>query len=156
MEINCGSSVDHQDINRYVNECSCSNCRTVTQKARVIVTEAESWARKNFQITCYGDHFPYVFYSGSRCHQVVVQVSGGELRVKTNITSWTEWLQAVVRRKWSDFVDAAISIAGLVVGRVSGVGIFFVVLCSKLLRLSEHSYRTENIQEKVKRQWDSS
>lgn len=124
MEINCGASVDHQDINRYVNACSCSNCRTVMQKARLIVTEAESWARKNFQITCYCDHFSYVFYSGSRYHQVVVQVSGGELRVNTNITSWTGWLQAVVRRNWSNFVDAAFSIAGSVFGGASAVGNF--------------------------------
>jgi formylmethanofuran dehydrogenase subunit C len=94
------------------------------QKARVIVTEAESWARKNFQITCYGDHFSYVFYSGSRYHQVVIQVSGGELRVKTNITSWTGWLQAVVRRNFSKFVDAAFFVAGLVFGGASGVGNF--------------------------------
>ncbi|CAB4000980.1 Hypothetical predicted protein [Paramuricea clavata] len=116
IKVNCGSSVDHQDINAYVNKCSCYNCRRVMQKARLIVTEAESWARKNFVITCYCDHFSVVLYSGSRYHEAVVQLCGGELRVDTNITSWTECIKTVVRRKWSNFVDTAFSIAGLVTG----------------------------------------
>ena len=129
IKVNCGASVDHQDINKYVDRCICYNCRRVMQKARLIVTEAESWARKNFEITCYCDHFSVVFYSGSRYHEAVVQVCGGELRVETNITSWTECIKTVVRRKWSDFMDILLqfSIAGL----VTGVGKF---LCGSVLK----------------------
>ncbi|CAB4044665.1 Hypothetical predicted protein, partial [Paramuricea clavata] len=88
----------------------------VMQKARLIVTEVESWARKNFEITCYCDHFSVVLHSGSRDHHVVVQLYEGELRVNTSIKSWTECIKTVVRRNLSNFMDTVLSIPGVFTG----------------------------------------
>jgi hypothetical protein len=113
--INCNPYVTHQDINAKSDECNCSDCRLVMQKARVIVTEAESWARKNFEITIYGSHIAYCFYAGKRSHQVTVQMVGGEIQVQTNINSWSEWLNALVRRNWGKFLNAAFKIGGSII-----------------------------------------
>ena len=122
ISIRCSPYVSHQDINAKADACSCSNCRQVIQKARLIITETEQWALKNLEITCYGDHFAYCFWSGNRSHEVTVQMIGGEIHVETNITSWTESLKSVVRRNWSKFVGAAFKVAGLLVDGFTGVG----------------------------------
>jgi hypothetical protein len=65
------------------------------QKARVIVTGTPESRRNNFEITCYGDHISLCFYSGARGNQLVVQVEGDKIRVKTTRTAWIEWVKSV-------------------------------------------------------------
>ena len=66
------------------------------QKARLIVTQVGESCRKDFAITCYGDHISLRFWSGSRRNKIVVLVFQGEIHVTTRETS-LEWLREVFR-----------------------------------------------------------
>ena len=82
------------------------------QMARTIITETSLPCRKNLEITCYGDHISYCFWSGSRGNQLVVQSNKGEIRVRTIKRTWRESLKAVVKNNWKKFLGAFIFIAG--------------------------------------------
>ena len=96
IEIQCSPAVTHQEINEYRNYCpqNCNNCRLVMQKALMIVTEATESRRENFEISCYGDHICFSFWSGSRGNKIVVQMVDDEIH--TNIRqTWREWLKEI-------------------------------------------------------------
>ena len=48
------------------------------EKARLFVINAEKSRRKNFQITCYGNHITLCFWSGSRGNQYEVWMGDDE------------------------------------------------------------------------------
>lgn len=78
------------------------------QKARLIVTNAPEWCRKNFELTCYAEHFTLVFWSGSRKNKMVVQVADGKIEVAVTEESWRMWLKKVVKNLWSSLKNAAV------------------------------------------------
>ena len=79
-EIHCSPAVTHKDINRYCNYCphGCRNCKSVMERARTTVTDAKESYRKNFEITCVGDHISLRFWSGSRRNKLRVQMGDDE------------------------------------------------------------------------------
>ena len=80
--------------------------------ARMIVTEAKEWCRKNFEMTCYGEHFSLVFFARARENKFVIQVVGGEVHVSVVGESWRMWLQRKVQEYWDWFKDVAVYITG--------------------------------------------
>ena len=72
------------------------------KKASVTVTLAGEIRRRNFEITCYGEHLFLCFWSGSRGNQVVIQIDDeGKIRHDKTKTSWAEWL----REAWKRFKE---------------------------------------------------
>ena len=86
------------------------------QMARMIATEAQEWCRTNFEMTCYGEHFSLVFYSGARQNKFVIQTVGGEIHVNVVGESWRMWLQNKVQQYWDWFKGFAVYIADKAVG----------------------------------------
>ena len=82
------------------------------QMARTIITDTSLSCRKDLEITCYGDHISYCFWSGSRGNQLVVQANKGEIKVHTIKRTWLESLKAVVKNNWKKFLGVFIFIAG--------------------------------------------
>ena len=102
--------MEHEHINRFIEYCPnpCANCRHVMQKARLIVTEAQQWYRENMEITCYGDHISFQFYSGGRENKVVVQSVSGKVEVAVTEECWRTWFENLVRKLWDSFKDVLI------------------------------------------------
>ena len=120
-EICCDPRVTHAKVNEYVNYCSqgCGKCRYIMQKARCLITQEDGisygyfWSNplldilKDFELTCYCEHFHLVFYSGSRGHRVVIQMDpdNGEVQVSTSTETWKAYLREIARKGWSSFSD---------------------------------------------------
>ena len=75
-----GNSLRHKQI--------CGNMSTTLRpmqtcnaKARVIVSETSESRRKNFQITCTGDHINWCFYSGSKGNKIEIIVEDGKVGI---------------------------------------------------------------------------
>lgn len=94
------------------------------QKARLIVTGAPEWCRKNYELTCYAEHFTLVFWAGSRGNRMVIQVADGKIEVKTTHESWRMWFYRVVKKCWNWFKDVAISFIekALAIGAAAALG----------------------------------
>ena len=96
--------------------------------ARLIVTKAQEWCRKNFEMTCYGDHFALVFYSGARENKFVVQLVRGEIHVDVVGESTRMWLERSVQECWDWFKGVVVHIwdkaphAALVGGALRAIG----------------------------------
>ena len=60
------------------------------EKASLIVKEIKESRRKNFEITCYSDHFSLCFWSGSRRNEFVAQPDEDEIRVNVERVTWRE------------------------------------------------------------------
>ena len=71
------------------------------QKVSLLVTETEEWCRKDCEVTCYGEHFTRVFWSGNRTNKMVVQMVGGEVRVSVTEKGWRMWFKNAVQKCWS-------------------------------------------------------
>ena len=82
------------------------------QMARTIITETSLSCRKDLEITCYGDHVSYCFWSGSRGNRLVVQANKGTIEVRTIKRTWRESLKAVVKNNWKQFLGVFLYIAG--------------------------------------------
>ncbi len=82
------------------------------QKARRIVTEAGEARRKDFEISCYGNHISLCFWSGKRRNQIVVQVDQGEISVTVTKETWTEWLKGVCVRNYDVFKNVILILMG--------------------------------------------
>ena len=81
------------------------------EKARLVVTELPESCRKNLQITCYGKHFAYCFWSGTEENDLVVQVDENDKIVfRTVEQTWREFLKDVLRRNWGIFVGSLLHI----------------------------------------------
>ena len=80
------------------------------QMARLVATEAEECCRKNFEMTCYGEHFSLVFYAGARENKFVIQTVAGEIHVNVVGESWRIWLQRKVQECWNGFKGVAVYI----------------------------------------------
>ena len=83
------------------------------QMAREIVTECSESCRKDFQITCYGDHLSLRFCSGSKKNRFVVQCSNGKIYVTTVKLSWWESLKRFFKRNGGKIAGAALVGAGI-------------------------------------------
>ena len=68
------------------------------QKVRLIATETEEWCRKNFEVTCYGEHFTLIFWSGARKDRMVVQTVKGEIHVSVTKQSWLMWFKKLAEK----------------------------------------------------------
>ena len=82
------------------------------QEARKIVTqleEKEKWysCLRNFEMTCYGEHFTLVFWSGSRTNKMVIQTIEGEVIVSVTKESWLKWLKGLVEKCRISFKNVA-------------------------------------------------
>ena len=89
------------------------------QKARCLITEEDSWwsrmfwsnplldILKDFKLICYCEHFDLVFYSGSRGHQVVIQMDPdtGKAQVSTSTETWKAYLKETFRKSWCYLSD---------------------------------------------------
>lgn len=80
------------------------------QMARMITTEAQEWCRTNFEMTCYGEHFSLVFYSGARQNKFVIQMVREEIHVHVVGESWRMWLQKKIQQYWDWFKSVAVYI----------------------------------------------
>ena len=111
----CSPAVTHRNINKYVEACpeGCDNCRHVMQMARETVTECSESCRKNFQITCDGDHISLCFWSGSKANRFVVQFSNGNIYVTTENLSWWESLKRFFLQKRKKVAGAILVGAGM-------------------------------------------
>ncbi|CAB4019451.1 Hypothetical predicted protein [Paramuricea clavata] len=114
-QILCNPAITHQHINRYRDYCpkKCDNCRHLMQKTSLIVTDTGESCRKDFEITCYGDHIALCFCSGSRGNRIVVQVVKGEIHVTTMRRTWKESLRSVFKRNWKSLLGTVLRVAGV-------------------------------------------
>ncbi|CAB4004425.1 Hypothetical predicted protein [Paramuricea clavata] len=114
-QIRCNPAVTHLDINKYRDYCpkKCDNCRHLIQKTSLIVTETGESCRKDFEITCHGDHIALCFWSGSRGNSIVVQVVNGEIYVTTNRKTWNESLRSVFQRNRISLLGTFLCVAGM-------------------------------------------
>jgi hypothetical protein len=78
------------------------------QKARLIVTGTSESCRRNFEITCYCDHFALCFWSGSRENKLVVQKCENDVHVRVTKEAWRSWLKDVFKRFWEDLKNVII------------------------------------------------
>ena len=80
------------------------------QKVSLLVTETEEWCRENFEVTCYGEHFTRVFWSGARENKLVVQMVAGEVQVTVTEKSRRMWWKNAAQKCWN-----AIKILGFII-----------------------------------------
>ena len=81
------------------------------EKARLVVTKLPASCRKNMQITCYGKHFSYCFWSGSGENDLVVQVNENDEIIFTTVEqTWLEFLKDVLTQNWEIFVGSLLHI----------------------------------------------
>ena len=90
------------------------------QMARLTVTKEERGflfdVLKNFELTCYCDHFTLRFWSGSKGNKIVVQIdpNTGNVSVETTSRTWSGYLQVVVQNAWNHFKDVVLTVPGKV------------------------------------------
>ena len=114
-------------MNKYINHCEkrCKNCRRMMQTVRVLVTNLESEDRKrleNFEVTCYGEHFTLIIWSGKRTNKMVVQTVQGKTHVSVTKESWQTWLKKVANKCWNSLKIVALKILNKVGGAaIAGV-----------------------------------
>ena len=84
------------------------------QMARRTVTKEESDVLKNFELICYCDHRELCFWSGSKEHQVKVQMDkdADKVEITTTRKTWNEYLQVVVQNAWDFFKGVIITFSG--------------------------------------------
>ena len=70
------------------------------QRARLIVTEAPKFCRKNMELTCYAEHFSLVLCSGSRQNKMTVQIVEGDIKVTTEGGEWRMWFMNAAKVSW--------------------------------------------------------
>ena len=92
------------------------------QKVSLLVTETEEWCRENFEVTCYGEHFTRVFWSGSRRNKMVVQMVGEEVHVRVTEKSWRMWLKNVAQKCWNKFKILGLKILKTAAGMITTSG----------------------------------
>jgi plasmid rolling circle replication initiator protein Rep len=80
------------------------------QMARLIATESKPRCRKNFEITCYAQHFSVVFWSGARQNKIVIQVVAGEIHTNVTGESWRMFFEKVVKKSWNWFKNVVIHV----------------------------------------------
>ena len=98
----------------------CEACRHTMQKSRLIVTETGESVRKNFEITCYGEHISLGFRSGKRQNKIVVQMVEGEIHDRFTDRSWWEKLKELLKSTWSGILRVVLGVAGAIVGFILG------------------------------------
>ena len=77
------------------------------------MTDTRESCRKDFEITCYGDHIALCFWSGSRGNRIVIQVVNGEIYVTTDRRTWKETLRSVFQRNWIDLLGTFLRVTGV-------------------------------------------
>ena len=84
------------------------------QMARLTVAKEEGDVPKNFELVCYCDHFTLRFISGSKEHQVKVQMDkdADKVNVTTTRETWDEYLQVVIQNAWDLFKGVIIAFSG--------------------------------------------
>ena len=83
------------------------------QMARLTITKEKCDVLQNFELICYCDHFTLRFCSGSKRHQVQVQMDkdADKVNVTTTRRTWDEYLQVVVQKAWDRFEGVTISLS---------------------------------------------
>ena len=122
-EIQGHPAVTHQLVNAYIGNCPfrCDTDRHMMQMSRFITTEAQEWCRRNIEITCYGEHFSLVFWSGARQNKFVVQTIAGQVHVSVTGESWRMWLQRKIQECWEAFKDFVVFIHDTAVGVLQAI-----------------------------------
>ena len=92
------------------------------QMARLIVTEAKSCCRQNFEMMCYAQHFSVGFWSGARQNKIVIQVVAGKIHINVTDESWRTWFQRVVQESSIFFKDVALHVLDKGADILSAVG----------------------------------
>ena len=89
------------------------------QMARLTVTREKGGfvfdVLKDFELTCYCDHFTLHFWSGSKGHQIVVQMdleTPNKVSVETTRETWCGYLKGVVQNAWDLFKGNIIAFSG--------------------------------------------
>ena len=88
------------------------------QMARLTVTKEEGGflfdVLKNFELTCYCDHFALHFCSGSKGNKIVVQIdpSTDKVSVETTRRTWSGYLEVVVKKAWDQFKGVIVTFSG--------------------------------------------
>ena len=86
------------------------------QKSRLIVTETGNSARKNYEITCYCEHFSLCFWSGKRENKIVVQMVEGEIHgTTTDRSSWEELKEFLKKSRWVEVLRVVLNLAGKII-----------------------------------------
>ena len=104
------------------------------QLLRLIVTELRESCRKNLQITCYGDHISYCFYSGAGDNEIVVQIDGEDIVVDVLNKTWWESLKDVVTNVWNKFVGVLFKVVEKAAGAL-GISVPFLALGSSAFKV---------------------
>ena len=92
------------------------------EKARFIVTELPRTCRRNMEITCYGEHFTYCFWSGSRKNKLVFEENEQNKIIVTTIRqTWLEFLKDAVSSNLTAFVGVFLHIVGDINSYVNGL-----------------------------------
>jgi hypothetical protein len=81
------------------------------QKARLIVAGAPESCRKNFEITCYGEHISFRFCSGSRGNKIAVLVCEGTIHVVIEERTWKQAMIDFFKRQWQQFLGIKLIVA---------------------------------------------
>ena len=72
--------------------------QTCNAKSSLIVSETPESRRRNFQITCTGDHINWCFYSGSEGNKIEIIVQDGKVGIGAEKTTWQESLKITLKR----------------------------------------------------------
>lgn len=65
---------------------------------RCVATESPESCRTNLEITCYGKHISYRFWSGERKNKIVIQPNEENKIVATTVEqSWIEYFREVLQ-----------------------------------------------------------
>ena len=121
------------------------------QMAREIVTNTSESCRKNFQITCYGEHFSLRFRSGAKENQIVVQFCNGNIIVTTEKRSLWESFKTFFQRNKKTIafvlfgVGTLMTAFGAPVPFLPAVGTCLLVLGGKLASLDDGNDYTNRI-----------
>ena len=91
------------------------------QSARLVVTNTKTCYRENLELTCYGDHFTLIFWSGARKNKMVVQIVGKEIHVAVTEESWRMWFGKVVEKFWTSCKAGVVKIANKAVDMIKAI-----------------------------------
>ena len=92
------------------------------QQVRFVVTKTEEWCLKNFEVTCYSEHFTLVFWSGNRTNRMVAQTVEGTTEVSVTKEGWRKWFKNVVNKFWTSFKGFVIKVAKKVADMIKAAG----------------------------------
>ena len=123
LEIQGNPAVTHQQVNDNIDRChlGCDNDRHMMQMARLIVTKTSESCLRNFELTCYGEHFSIIFWSGSRQNKFVIQIIQGEIHVDVTGESWRRWFQKNVEEIWNSFKNIVVFVRDTTVDMMEAI-----------------------------------